>query len=95
MAKPTKQQQEESRPKRAIDTKSKRPRGRPRTHPMPDPIPDTPDNVARILMTTKPSGMMNGNTSKTPPTQMKQNSSLRHSLRQGTLGSFLVAVIAF
>ena len=32
----------------------KRPRGRPRTHPMPDPIPDTPENVARILMTTKP-----------------------------------------
>ncbi len=32
----------------------KRPRGRPRTHPMPDPIPDTPQNVARILMTTKP-----------------------------------------
>ena len=31
-----------------------RPRGRPRTHPMPDPIPDTPENVARILMTTKP-----------------------------------------
>lgn len=32
----------------------KRPRGRPRTHPMPDPIPDTPQNVARILMTTPP-----------------------------------------
>ncbi len=32
----------------------KKPRGRPRTHPMPNPIPDTPDNVARILMTTKP-----------------------------------------
>lgn len=32
----------------------KRPRGRPRTHPMPDPIPDTPENVARILMTTSP-----------------------------------------
>ena len=32
-----------------------RPRGRPRTHPMPDPIPDTPENVARILMTTPPS----------------------------------------
>ena len=28
--------------------------GRPRIHPMPDPIPDTPENVARILMTTKP-----------------------------------------
>ena len=32
----------------------KRPTGRPRTHPMPDPIPDDPENVARILMTTKP-----------------------------------------
>ena len=32
----------------------KNPRGRPRTHLMPDPIPDTPDNVALILMTTKP-----------------------------------------
>lgn len=32
----------------------KRPRGRPRTHPMPNAIPDTPENVARILMTTKP-----------------------------------------
>ena len=32
----------------------KRSRGRPRTHPMPDPIPDTPENVARSLMTTKP-----------------------------------------
>ena len=31
-----------------------KPRGRPRTHPMPDPIPDTPQNVARALMTTKP-----------------------------------------
>ena len=32
----------------------KRLRGRPRTHPMPDSIPDTPQNVARALMTTKP-----------------------------------------
>ncbi len=32
----------------------KRTRGRPRTHPMPNPIPDTPDNVYRILMTTRP-----------------------------------------
>ena len=31
-----------------------RSRGRPRTHTMPDPIPDTPENVARILMTTPP-----------------------------------------
>lgn len=36
------------------NTPSKRPRGRPRTHPMPDPIPDTPENVARILITTLP-----------------------------------------
>ena len=33
---------------------SQRHRGRPRTHPMPDPIPDTPQNVARALMTTPP-----------------------------------------
>ena len=32
----------------------RRSRGRPRTHPMPDPIPDTPQNVAHVLMTTKP-----------------------------------------
>ena len=31
-----------------------RPRGRSRTHSMPDPIPDTPQNVARALMTTPP-----------------------------------------
>lgn len=31
-----------------------RPRGRPRTHALPDPIPDSPQNVARILMTTPP-----------------------------------------
>ena len=31
-----------------------KPRGRPRTYLMPDPIPDTPQNVARALMTTKP-----------------------------------------
>lgn len=40
-----------------LDIKSEspnRPRGRPRTHPMPDPIPDTPENVAKILMTTSP-----------------------------------------
>ena len=36
------------------ENSKKRQRGRPRTHPMPDPIPDTPDNVARTLMTTKP-----------------------------------------
>ena len=32
----------------------KRPRGRPRTHTMPNPISDSPQNVARILMTTPP-----------------------------------------
>jgi len=31
-----------------------RPRGHPRIHPMPDHIPDSPQNVARILMTTPP-----------------------------------------
>ncbi len=32
----------------------KRPVGRPVEHQMPEPIPDTPENIARILMTTKP-----------------------------------------
>ena len=31
-----------------------RPVGRPVKHQMPEPIPDTPENIARILMTTKP-----------------------------------------
>ncbi len=31
----------------------KRP-GRPVKNKMPDPIPDTPENIARILMTTEP-----------------------------------------
>ena len=33
-----------------------RPRGRPVERPMPDPIPDTPENVARALLTTPPKG---------------------------------------
>ena len=33
--------------------KNKKPRGRPPL-PMPEQIPDTPENVARLLMTTKP-----------------------------------------
>ena len=32
-----------------------RPRGRP-PRPMPEPIPDTPENVARAIMTTRPKG---------------------------------------
>ena len=36
------------------DRAPQRPRGRPRTAPLPDSIPDTPQNVARILMTTPP-----------------------------------------
>lgn len=33
---------------------SKRPRGRPVKYPLPDPIPDTPENIARALLTTPP-----------------------------------------
>ena len=32
----------------------KRPRGRPVTNTMPEPIPDTPENIARALLTTPP-----------------------------------------
>lgn len=32
----------------------KRRRGRPVEKPLPDPIPDTPENVARALLTTPP-----------------------------------------
>ena len=32
----------------------KRPVGRPVKRPMPEPIPDTPENIARIMMTTEP-----------------------------------------
>lgn len=32
----------------------KKPRGRPVTRKMPEQIPDTPENVARALMTTPP-----------------------------------------
>lgn len=32
----------------------KRSRGRPVEKPLPDPIPDTPENVARALVTTPP-----------------------------------------
>ena len=34
-------------------TQATRPRGRP-TKPMPEPIPNTPENVARVLLTTPP-----------------------------------------
>ena len=35
---------------------TKRPRGRPVTNTMPEPIPDTPENIARALLTTPPKG---------------------------------------
>ena len=35
---------------------AKRPRGRPVTNTMPEPIPDTPENIARALLTTPPKG---------------------------------------
>ena len=31
-----------------------RPRGRPVKYPLPEPIPDTPENVARIIMSRPP-----------------------------------------
>ena len=34
----------------------KRPRGRPVKNTMPEPIPDTPENIARALLTTPPKG---------------------------------------
>ena len=36
------------------DPTKKRGRGRPVEKPMPAPIPDTPENVARVLLTTPP-----------------------------------------
>ena len=36
------------------DQPEKRPVGRPVKRKMPEPIPDTPKNITRILMTTKP-----------------------------------------
>ena len=33
---------------------AKQPRGRPVTNRMPEPIPDTPENIARALLTTPP-----------------------------------------
>ena len=35
-------------------TTSKRNRGRPAKRTMPDPIPDTPENIARALVTSPP-----------------------------------------
>ena len=43
----------------SADTKREsapRGRGRPVEKPMPDPIPDTPENVARALLSTPPKG---------------------------------------
>ena len=36
------------------DDKEASPRGRPVEKPMPEPIPDTPENIARALLTTPP-----------------------------------------
>ena len=33
---------------------TKKPRGRPVKNAMPEPIPDTPENIARALLTTPP-----------------------------------------
>ena len=32
----------------------KRPRGRPPVYPMPEPIPDTPENIAKAILSTPP-----------------------------------------
>lgn len=37
-----------------MSNKRKRKRGRPVTKPMPKPIPDTPENVARAVLSTPP-----------------------------------------
>ena len=37
-----------------MTTPPKRPRGRPVSNKMPEPIPDTPENIARALLTTPP-----------------------------------------
>ena len=36
------------------DARKPAPRGRPVEKPMPEPIPDTPENIARALLTTPP-----------------------------------------
>lgn len=36
-----------------IDSRPKRPVGRPPLE-LPDPIPDTPENIARVILNTKP-----------------------------------------
>ena len=36
------------------DTNVPKPRGRPVTNTMPELIPDTPENIARALLTTRP-----------------------------------------
>ena len=36
------------------DAKEPAPRGRPVKNTMPEPIPDTPENIARALLTTPP-----------------------------------------
>ena len=38
------------------DTNVPKPRGRPVTNTMPEPIPDTPENIARAILTTPPKG---------------------------------------
>lgn len=41
--------------------RAKKARGRPPVNEWPDQIPDTPENVARAILTTPPKKMMNGN----------------------------------
>ena len=48
--KPTEPKKEE---KRKIATRPKRPVGRPPLE-LPDSIPDTPENIARVVLNTKP-----------------------------------------
>ena len=38
------------------DEGKRAPRGRPVKNTMPEPIPDTPENIARALLTTPPKG---------------------------------------
>ena len=38
------------------DKPTPKPRGRPTKNSMPEPIPDTPENIARALLTTPPKG---------------------------------------
>ena len=47
-----------------LTPKTKKQRGRPPVKLMPEPIPDTPENIARALLTTPPKKKATGNTRK-------------------------------